>query len=72
MTHLPVISGKDLLKVLKRLGYSVRDQKGSYVHLRHPTRPPLTVPMHDELDRGTMKAILRAAGLTPEELLEEI
>jgi predicted RNA binding protein YcfA (HicA-like mRNA interferase family) len=72
MTRLPIISGKDLLRVLKRLGYSVRDQKGSHVHLRHLTRPPLTVPMHDELDRGTLKAILRAAGLTPEELLEEL
>ncbi|MBI4896068.1 MAG: type II toxin-antitoxin system HicA family toxin [Candidatus Aenigmarchaeota archaeon] len=47
---LPVISGKEILKVLSNIGYYIRDQKGSHVHVRHPWRKPLTVPMHDELD----------------------
>ena len=72
MTRLPVVSGKKLLKALIRLGYYIRDQKGSHVHLRHPDRRPLTIPMHDELDRGTLKGILKDAEISIEELLDVI
>jgi predicted RNA binding protein YcfA (HicA-like mRNA interferase family) len=54
MTKLPVISGKKLVKVLTKLGYYVRDQKGSHIHLRHPIRKPLTVPAHKIIARGTL------------------
>lgn len=67
---LPVISGRDLVQALCRLGYSVRDQKGSHIHLRHPYRRPLTVPDHPEIGRGTLRVILRDAALTAEELRE--
>ncbi len=70
MSRLPVLSGREVLKALSRLGYYVRDQRGSHVHLRHPTRPPLTIPMHPEIDRGTLRAIIRDAGLTVDEFLE--
>ena len=64
MTKLPRVSGKEVLRLLLKLGYYVRDQKGSHVHLRHPTKPPLTVPMRDELDRGTLKSIIKSANLS--------
>lgn len=67
---LPVLSGRELVQVLCRLGYSVRDQKGSHIHLRHSFRRPLTVPDHPEVARGTLRVILRDAGLTAEELQE--
>jgi len=70
MTRLPVLSGREGVKALSRIGYYVRDQKGSHVHLRHPERPPLTIPMHQEVARGTLRAIIRDAGLTMEEFLE--
>ena len=69
MSRLPVLSGRDVIRALSRIGYYVRDQKGSHVHLRHPTRPPLTVPNHPEVARGTLRGILRSAGLTVEEFL---
>ena len=50
----------------------MRDQKGSHVHLRHPDRPPLTIPLHREVARGTLRAIIRDAGLTVEEFLESL
>ncbi len=65
---LPVLSGREVLKKLLKLGYVIHDQKGSHVHLRHPIKPPLTVPMHDELSRGVLLEILKATGLTREEL----
>jgi len=70
MTRFPVLSGREVIKALSRIGYYVRDQKGSHVHLRHPERPPLTIPMHQEVARGTLRAIIRDAGLTMEEFLE--
>ena len=70
MTRLPVLSGREVVKALSRIGYYVRDQKGSHVHLRHPERPPLTIPMHQEVARGALRAIIRDAGLTMEEFLD--
>ena len=70
MAKLPRVSGKEVLRVCNKLGYYVRDQKGSHVHLRHPTMLPLTIPMHDEIDRGTLSAIIKAMGITIEEFLK--
>ncbi|HLD48786.1 MAG TPA: type II toxin-antitoxin system HicA family toxin [archaeon] len=67
---LPVVSGKEMLKILLKKGYYIRNQKGSHVHLRHPIKKPLTVPMHDTLDRGTLKQILKDAEISREELSE--
>jgi len=69
MTRLPVLSAREVIRALSKAGYYVRDQKGSHVHLRHPSRPPLTVPNHPEVARGTLRRILRDAGLTVEEFL---
>lgn len=67
---LPVVSGKDVIKALSKIGYYVRAQKGSHVHLRHPYRKPLTVPNHPEIAKGTLRAIIKEAGLTVAEFLE--
>ena len=67
---LPVLSGKEVVKVLGKLGYTVNDQKGSHIHLRHPVRRPLTVPNHPEFARGTLRIIIKDADLTVENFLE--
>lgn len=72
MTRLPVVSGRQLVKALRRIGYLQDHQKGSHIILRHETPPyrRLTVPDHKEIAKGTLRAILREAGLTLEEFLE--
>jgi predicted RNA binding protein YcfA (HicA-like mRNA interferase family) len=40
------------------------------VRLNCAGRPPVTVPLHRELDRGTLRSILRQAQLTPAEFIE--
>ena len=70
MPKLPVVSGDELVKVLKKLGYEIDRTHGSHIMLRAASRPPLTVPRHRELDRGTLRGILRDAGLSVDELLE--
>jgi predicted RNA binding protein YcfA (HicA-like mRNA interferase family) len=66
----PLISGKECVAGLARLGYVKVRQKGSHVRLECAGRAPLTVPMHDELDRGTLRSILKVAGITPEQFEE--
>jgi len=57
----PVVSGEKLIKVLSRLGYRIIRQRGSHVRLRKPTEAGdhnITVPLHDELAKGTFNDIL--------------
>lgn len=69
MSRPPLLSGRDIVGRLVRLGYTVRRQKGSHIRLYHPTRGPVTVPDHPEVDRGTLRSILRQADLNLEEFL---
>ena len=67
---LPILSGKEVVKVLGKLGYTINDQKGSHIHMRHPVMRPLTVPNHPEIARGTLRTIIKDADLTVEKFLE--
>lgn len=74
MSKLPVISGEDLCKALKKIGYAADHQTGSHIILRNeiPPHRRLTVPNHKEIAKETLRAILRQAGLTVEELKDLI
>jgi len=66
LSKLPVIPGKELCKKLKKVGYSIDHQTGSHIILRNENPPHrrLTVPDHKEIAKGTLRAIIRQAGLT--------
>ncbi|MBX3330857.1 MAG: type II toxin-antitoxin system HicA family toxin [Nitrospira sp.] len=70
MSKLPSLSGRACMKALERAGFVVKRQEGSHVILRR-SQPfaQLVVPDHKELDRGTLRAIIRQADLTVEEFL---
>ena len=67
---LPLLSGKEVIKALGKLGYTVNDQKGSHIHLRHSVRRPLTIPNHPEVARGTLRIIIKDADISIEKFLE--
>jgi predicted RNA binding protein YcfA (HicA-like mRNA interferase family) len=67
MSRLPVCSGQDAVRVFEKLGYRVDHQTGSHIILRHPQARRLTVPNHRELAKGTLRALIREAGITREE-----
>ena len=71
MTKLPVISGKQATKAFCKLGYAVDHQTGSHIVLRHsdPQHRRLTIPNHDELAKGTLRSLIREAGITKEEFV---
>lgn len=61
----------EVVKALAKVGYEVDHQSGSHMILRHKDAPHrrLTIPRHSELAKGTLRAIIREAGLTVEEFL---
>lgn len=68
MTKLPVISGRDCVKALERAGFFLKRQEGSHIILRRDSPfAQVVVPDHRELDRGTLRGIIRQAGLSVEE-----
>ena len=69
MPPLPVISGRACVTALAKLGYIAIRQKGSHVRLSCGGRTAVTVPLHDELDRGTLRAILREIGLSVQDFI---
>ena len=65
MSKLPRLSGRDAVRALERGGFRVKRQHGSHIILRRDDPFAQTVvPDHRELDRGTLRAILRQADLS--------
>jgi len=71
MTRLPQVSGPDLVRAIEKIGFTVRRQHGSHIVIRR-TEPfaQTVVPNHRQLDRGTLRAILRQIDLTVDELVK--
>ena len=70
MSKLPVVSGAECVKALGRVGFVVFRQRGRHITMVRPDPPAqTTIPNHKELDRGTLRAIIRQAGLTVEEFV---
>ncbi len=67
MPHLPVVSGDEVVKALRKIGYVWDHTEGSHMILYHPSRIRLTVPRHKEVSRGLLRAIIRDASLTPDQ-----
>ena len=69
MSALPRVSGREVVKALQKVGYEKDRQRGSHIVLRRPAPPHrrITVPDHKEVARGTLRAIIRQAGLTVDE-----
>ncbi len=70
MSKLPRVPGQEVVAALQRVGYRVRRQHGSHMILRRDDPfSQVVVPAHRELDRGTLRAILRQIDLSVEEFI---
>jgi len=70
---LPVLSGREVIKVLKKIGFEEKRQKGSHIILAKETgegKKGVVVPNHKEIDKGTLLEIIRQSGLKREEFLK--
>ena len=71
MSKLPRVSGRECVKALGQVGFYVRRRESSHLILRRDdTFAQVVVPDHDELDKGTLRSILRQAGLSVNEFLQ--
>jgi predicted RNA binding protein YcfA (HicA-like mRNA interferase family) len=65
MTKLPRISGRDCVSALLKLGFQFKRQHGSHMILRRDVPfAQVVVPDHSELDTGTLRLVLRQAGVS--------
>lgn len=69
---LPLISGKEVLNGLTRLGFREIHRKGSHLKMKHPDGRIIVFPFHDEVDRYTLKGALRDAEVDVKEFLSAL
>ena len=71
MPELRPLRPEEVLRALERLGFKRIRQSGSHVVLRHPDGRWVTVPVHKGKDvaKGTLRKIIRDAGVTVEEFM---
>ena len=68
MAALPIVSGARAVRAFERAGWGVARQRGSHVILlKSGHMASLSVPQHKELAPGTLRALIRAAGMTVDE-----
>jgi predicted RNA binding protein YcfA (HicA-like mRNA interferase family) len=71
VSKLPVVSCREAVDAFQKIGYGVDHQSGSHVILRNrePPHRRLTIPNHKEIAKGTLRSLIREAGLTVDEFV---
>ena len=72
MPKLPVLSGRDVLQILGKVGFIPARQRGSHIVLVKTDengKHAVVVPDHKEIDKGTLVEIIRQAGLKRDEFV---
>ena len=70
MAALPVVSGEAVIRAFERSGWRRARQKSSHVTMVKPgINANLSIPLHRELDRGTLRKLIRLSGLSVEEFV---
>lgn len=70
---LPLLSGREVVRVFASFGWSVDRQCGSHIIMTKAGEiATLSIPDHREVARGTLRSLIRAAGLTVQEFVDAI
>jgi predicted RNA binding protein YcfA (HicA-like mRNA interferase family) len=69
---LPLLSGRQVVKTLEKLGFVETHRKGSHVKMKHSDGRLIVFPYHDEVDRFTLKGALRDADIDLDEFIKSI
>jgi predicted RNA binding protein YcfA (HicA-like mRNA interferase family) len=73
MPPIPLLSGREVVRVFENFGWQIARQRGSHIILvKEGARATLSVPDHKEVARGTLRSLIRASGLTVEEFIDTI
>ena len=73
MPRLPEVTGRQAVAAVERAGFVVARQRGSHIILTKPGQvATLSVPDHRALKAGTLRALIRKAGLTVDQFLDSL
>ena len=73
MPPLPVLSGEATVRNFERFGWSVARQRGSHIVMTKPGEiATLSVPNHPTVAKGTLRSLIRSAGLTVSEFCDAL
>ena len=75
MPKPPIVSGKETVRALQRMGFVFIRQKGSHAILRRDTAQGAkgcVVPMHQEIQPGTLRGILKQAGVSVDDFAVQL
>jgi predicted RNA binding protein YcfA (HicA-like mRNA interferase family) len=72
MSKFPLMTGKEIVSILKKSGFTVERQRGSHVFLKHADGRATVVPVHsgETIGPGLLSKILRDVEMTKDELLK--
>jgi len=71
MAALPVLSGKEVVRVLERFGWMVARQSSSHViMIKTGEIASLSIPNHREVAKGTLRSLIRSANLTVDQFVK--
>jgi predicted RNA binding protein YcfA (HicA-like mRNA interferase family) len=69
---LPVLSAREVLRALERLGFEEVHRRGSHAKLKHVDGRIIIIPYHNEVDRYTLRGALRDAGISEQDFLNSL
>lgn len=75
MPKLPLMTAKEIAKILKKLGFDCKRQQGSHMFFEHPDGRTTTVPNHpgEDVDRSLLNKIIKHdLQITREEFLRHV
>jgi predicted RNA binding protein YcfA (HicA-like mRNA interferase family) len=65
MSPLSILSGKEVVRVFEKFGWEIARQRGSHiVMIKEGHIATLSIPNHKEVAKGTLRSLIRSAGLT--------
>ncbi|MBN2487621.1 MAG: type II toxin-antitoxin system HicA family toxin [Methanosarcinaceae archaeon] len=75
MPKLPILSANNIIKALNSIGFQVVSQKGSHIKMKGKNSNEtfiVIIPNYSEIPIGTLKSIIRQAGLSPDDFMKLI
>jgi predicted RNA binding protein YcfA (HicA-like mRNA interferase family) len=73
MSALPVLSGRKVVRAFEKLGWQVARQRGSHIIMvQEGEITTLSIPDHKEIAKGTLRSLIRSAGITVDEFRDQL
>jgi predicted RNA binding protein YcfA (HicA-like mRNA interferase family) len=71
MARVPVLSGRDVVRIFEKFGWERARQSGSHIIMvKAGSYSTLSIPDHKEVAAGTLRSLIKAAGMTVEDFLK--